>query len=455
MLTYASICDGIGAAHAAWVPLGYRPLWVAETAAFPSSVTAHHLPGVQNHGDLLTLHQRADLADPDVLVAGTPCQSFSVAGLRGGLSDPRGNLALAYVALAGLLRPRWIVWENVPGVLSADGGDAFRCLVRGLVEVGYGVAWRVLDAQWFGVPQRRERVFVVGHSGGDFRCAAAVLFEPEGVRRDSPPRRETGARVAACLDGSAGDGGADDNDARGYRLIAAGPDVSPAIKARDHKGPSSDGDGDGAPLIVVAHTLRAEGHDASEDGTGRGVPLVPIAFDTTQITSAANRSCPQVGDPCHPLAAHAHAPAIAFSVKDHGADAAEELSPTLRAGGHADSHANGGVMPAVVEAYTGDGVTADPISANEANTYSHEGSANFRMHNVVRQTQRRGVRRLLPIECERLQGFPDGHTAVPVRGKPAADGPRYKALGNSMAVPCMAWIGRRILLVDAIPEDDK
>jgi DNA (cytosine-5)-methyltransferase 1 len=391
-LTYASVCDGIGAAHAAWKPLGWRPLWLSEIAPFPSAVTAHRHPEIPNHGDLLTLREKRP-ASPDVLIGGTPCQSFSVAGLRGGLADPRGNLALAFVALVDALRPRWILWENVPGVLSVDGGRAFGSILGGLAELGYGFAWRVLDAQYHALAQRRERVFVVA-SPGDWRRAAAVLLEPEGVRRDSPPSREAGQGVA---------GAARVGPACGRR-DRDGADLPPVARSLNADGESETfvtcftGDGVTADPIsanesktyshegtnfrlhnCVAHTLRAEGFDASEDGTGRGPPLVPVAF----------------------------------SAKDYGQDAGP-LSPTLRAGTHRHSHANGGCGPAV----------ALPSMR---------------------------VRRLMPVELERLQGFPDGYTDIPWRGKPGApDGPRAKALGNSMAVPCIRWIGRRIEMVDAL-----
>lgn len=446
-MRFGSVCSGIEAASVAWEPLGWKAEFFSEIEPFPSAVLAHHYPTVPNYGDMNAFASWPE-ARLDVLVGGTPCQSFSVAGLRGGMADPRGNLALVYLALADRYRPRWIVWENVPGVLSSSGGRDFGAFLGGLGELGYGWAYRVLDAQHFGVPQRRRRVFVVGHLG-DWRRAAAVLFEPASLRRDPAPSREARERVAATLTRgaeSSGKGGYagrrredDENLVAGTlkscggksgtpngaeeadRLIVAptlsarargggglgtdfdcdggliGPGVSPALKARDYKGPSSDGDGDGdgAPLIV--HSLRADGFDASEDGTGRGTPLVAatlraggstpashgkrsetdrdtLVFDTTQITHPENRCHPQPGDPCHPLAAGAHAPAVA---------------------------------------------------------------------------QNSSVRRITPRECERLQGFPDDYTLTPYRGKPAADGPRYRALGNSMAVPVVRWIGERIAREDA------
>jgi DNA (cytosine-5)-methyltransferase 1 len=287
---------------------------------------------------------------------------------------------LTYLAIAERYAPRWLVWENVPGVLSSNGGRDFGTLLGGLAELGYGFAYRVLDAQFFGVAQRRRRVFVVGHFG-DWRRAAAVLFERESMLGHPAPRRETGKGIAPTLSARTKGGG----------------------------GLGTDFDCDGG---LIAHSLRGEGFDASEDGTGRGTPLVPVPFDTTQITSAANRSNPKHGDPCHPLAAEGHPPAIAFECKS-------------------DVHS---VC-----------LGSDPIHAREL---------------AMPQTRRNGdpgvvqygpaVRRLTPTECERLQGFPDGYTSVPVRGKPAADGPRYKSLGNSMAVPVMAYIGQRIELVDSI-----
>jgi DNA (cytosine-5)-methyltransferase 1 len=398
-LRYGSVCSGIEAATVAWHPLGMRAAWFAEIEPFPSAVLAHHYPEIPNHGDFTRLVKERPAA-VDVLVGGTPCQAFSVAGLRGGLADPRGNLALAFVALVDALRPRWVVWENVPGVLSSGGGRDFGSFLGALGELGYGWAYRVLDAQYFGLAQRRQRVFVVA-SPGDWRGPAAVLFEPESVRRDSPPRRQAGAGVAGSLGSGASDGrgwrvGAD--EAAGGQVVPAGLDDGALARSLNAHPSRSDYETE----TLIAHTLRAESHDASEDGTGRGVPLVPVAFDTTQITSRENRSNPKAGDPCHPLAAGAHVPAVAFGT-------------------------------------------------------------------------RRGVRRLMPHELERLQGFPDGYTLIPRQQRKAIeddyaawyaarypdasreeierfakDGPRAKALGNSMAVPVMRWIGRRVLTVDAI-----
>ena len=355
-MIYGSVCSGIEAATAAWEPLGWTPAWFAEIDPFCSSLLNHHYPQVTNHGDftkLIPLYQAGEGPKLDLLVGGTPCQSFSIAGLRGGLSDARGSLALSFVPLVAASRPRWICWENVPGSLSADGGRAFASLVGGLQELGYGVAWRVLDAQYVrvdgfprAVPQRRRRVFLVGHSSGDVRRPAAVLFEPESVRGDRPPRRRQREDAAG---------------ASGRGLEAGVPDVC---------GTLSDGAHHGGGL---------NGQDAF---SGRIIPVQPIPYDLLQVTHPLNAQSRSPGDPCHCLA------------KDNASSAA-----------------------------------------------------------IVQQDPWR-VRRLTPLECERLMGFPDGYTDIPRKHKRPVDGNRYKALGNSIAVNCIRWLGQRIAKVDAIPMEE-
>ena len=432
-MRYLSVCSGIEAATVAWHPLGWTPVAFAEVDKFPAAVLAHHYPGVPNWGDMTKFQEWPDAAI-DLLVGGTPCQSFSVAGLRAGLDDPRGSLMLTYLAIARRCRPRWVVWENVPGVLSADDGRAFGSLLGGLAELGYGFAYRVLDAQYFGLAQRRKRVFVVGCLG-DWRRAAAVLFERESLSGHPAPRREAG-QVAHTVPSrrSAGGGIGTDFDCDGG-LIAG------TVSSKWAKGTGGPA-GDECYNLTVAHALRAEGFDASEDGTGRGTPLVPVAhaFDARQSNVI------QYGDQAGPLDTHGHSIAVAFSAKDYGADAGD-VAPTLRAGGHTTSHANGGVMPAVAFNFHKSGNTGSSLGFAEERTDCLRADAKAPM--AVYQPHM-AVRRLTPRECERLQGFPDDYTLIPYRGKPAADGPRYKALGNSMAVPCMAWIGRRIQMVHEI-----
>ncbi len=491
-MKYGSVCSGIEAATAAWHPLGWQPAFFSEIDAFPRAVLAHHYPHVPLHGDFTTIRE-GDYAAIDLLVGGTPCQSFSVAGLRKGLDDDRGNLALEFCRLALRLRPKWVVWENVPGVLSMDGGRAFASILGGLAECGYGLAYRVLDAQFvrvdgFGraVPQRRRRVFVVG-CAGDWRRAAAVLFERASLSGNSAPRREAWQKPAATLGTSAARRrGLDDRGDAGANLIAfggnnqSGPiDVATAQTAQTAHGGT--GRIDFESETFVAHALRADGFDASEDGTGRGTPLVPVAVKVAPCLRAGgnvtggDRPYGTDVDTCESLVAvpqgvalrgreggataeltgdvmtslrtggvggdkpHVLLPTICFSAKDHGADAMEELSPTLRAGGFDKSHANAGVMPAIAF-----NARQDPdVFDGHTGPLDTDGST----QGILSSWR---VRRLTPVECERLQGFPDGYTDIPYRGKSAADGPRYKALGNSMAVNVMRWIGRRIEMVDVI-----
>ena len=409
-MIYGSVCSGIEAASVAWEPLGWRPSFFSEIEPFPRAVLAHHWPEVNCHGDFTTI-QAGDYRPIDLLVGGTPGQSFSIAGLRGGLGDDRGNLALEYLRLADRLRPRWLVWENVPGVLSSNGGRDFGSILGGMGELGYGVAYRVLDAQYFGVAQRRRRVFVVGYFG-DWRPAAAVLFERHSLQGHPAPRREAGkgfAHPVAPSLVSSGRGVGRTGETRGQDPVVAVhcPDVSPSLKARDFKGPSSDGDGDGDGAPLIAHALRGEGFNASEDGTGRGTPIIAVhgthdPCTSTDTAFALGRNSGQEN-------------AVTFSImpmnsgKDFKARETDVAQPIMAGG---------------------------PVGGNQGGYYIATNA----------------VRRLTPRECERLQGFPDDFTAIPWRGKPAdqcPDGPRYKALGNSMAVPVMVWIGRRIEQVEA------
>lgn len=457
-MRYGSVCSGIEAAAVAWHPLGWSPSFFSEIEAAPRAVLTHRHPEVPLHGDFTTIRE-GEYGAIDLLVGGTPCQSFSVAGLRGGLADDRGNLALEYLRLAQRLRPRWLVWENVPGVLSSNGGRDFGAILGGMVELGYGFAYRVLDAQYvrvdgFGraVPQRRRRVFVVGHLG-DWRRPAAVLFERACLRGDPAPRREAGAGSAKATQASADGGCLCSGRTQGWRPAAQAfgggqncnaTDVSTALTA--HPGGRYALENE----TFVAQTLRARDGAKGVDSDCTDT-LVPLAFDTTQITSATNRSSPQPGDPCHPLAAGAHAPAIAFSCKDYGADATDEgATPTLRAMGFDRSHANAGGQLAVAQSMafqvSESGVRAGDVHATlDANNGP-------RRHNGVFFGGPAAwvVRRLTPRECERLQGFSDDYTLVPWRGGLLPDGPRYKALGNSMAVNVMRWIGHRIATVDAL-----
>lgn len=376
-ITYGSVCSGIEAASVGWEAIGWSPAWFSEIEPFPCAVLSHHWPQVKNHGDMTKLAamvSAGQIPAPDVLVGGTPCQAFSVAGRRGSLDDERGQLTLAFTRLADEidnsreatgLDKCVIVWENVPGVLSTKD-NAFGCFLGELAGSGCelqpagkrwgnagcvlgpkrAVAWRVLDAQYFGVAQRRRRVFVVASARNGFD-PATVLFEFDGLRRDTPPSREAG-------EGSAGS-------------VA----VRTANTSSNGWGVSNEG---------PAYTLDAFGGGQAVSVHGTQDPIVG-----NEIAHALGR--------------------------------------------------NNGQENAVITQY---GVeVAGTLTARHDSSPCHDRGQNVLVEKIK-------VRRLTPVECERLQGFPDNHTAVPHRGKPAADGPRYKAIGNSMAVPVMRWIGQRI-----------
>lgn len=536
MITFGSGCSGIEAASVAWEPIGFTPVWFAQFDPehdyskgpdFPSALLDHHWPHVPNLGDLTTVRHQIELGydAPDVFVAGTPCQAYSVAGKREGLSDERGALTLEYVKILDTIdeqrkqqgKPAAIgLWENVPGVLSSKD-NAFGCFLGDLagedcelVPPGkrwsnagcvFGpkraVAWRVLDAQYFGVAQRRRRVFVVA-SAREGVDPVELLFECEGVRRDSAPSRETEKAVAALTANGVGTCGSDDNQAQAGHLIPA-VDVCPTLRAGGNatggdRPPGTDvdtaeslqvvmtvhGTQDPDTNLELAHTLGR--NQGQENAVAYSVSLRGREGGATAElggeVAGCRRSSSGGGDKAHVL--------IAFSSKDYGGDATVDMSPTLRACGHTNSHANAGAPPAVAypilevgkrtgtsttdpRAGLGIGSDGDPMFTLQAG--AQHGVAAF-AENSRQEVRFEGgdgqitgalssgggkagqgypaamvgmaVRRLTPVECERLQGFPDGHTDVPYRGKPVADGHRYKAIGNSKAIPCVTWLGRRI-----------
>jgi DNA (cytosine-5)-methyltransferase 1 len=614
-ITFGSVCSGLEAASVAWAPLGWRAAWLAEIEPFPCAVLAHHYPDVPNLGDMTkvaALIRDGFVPAPDVFCGGTPCQAFSIAGLRNSLDDERGNLSLVFCEIAdeidarraatGLL-PTVVFWENVPGVLSTKD-NAFGCFLAGLAgeddpieppggkwaHAGcvYGpartVAWRTLDAQYFGVAQRRRRVFVVASAGEGFD-PAAVLFEFDGVRRDSPPSRESPQDIAGTVRASAARrGGVQDEcglrlqpvsteDIGGARQvdgkdIAFGASVAAPV-ARSVERPRGDG-----LDTLIAGTLQANGKaagSATQQDAEAGM-LIPMAFGGNNqageihvatacrahagphldfesetflvqqvaypiqnATRGKDQNGLGIGDACAPMytldngSQHGVALApIAFSSKDYGGDACYDLSPTLRAGNHAGSHANAGIPPVIAfdarqdcvsstsvfgalgtsspqaqaVCVTGDithTLKAEGFDASEDGTgrgqpivaaFAENSRAEIRLEGG--DGSRTGalstgggkpgqgtpmvlagmaVRRLTPRECERLQDLPDDYTLIPfgrtirsekldqdwikylMRGgvmsrdqvtRAAADGPRYKVIGNSWAVSNVAWLGRRI-----------
>ena len=490
-MRYLSVCSGIEAATVAWHPLGWEAAAFAEIEAFPAAVLAHHYPAVPNYGDM-TKHKEWDLGAIDLLVGGTPCQSFSVAGLRKGLDDPRGNLMLTYLAIADQRRPRWLVWENVPGVLSSNGGKDFGTFLGALAELGYGFAYRVLDAQFFGVAQRRRRVFVVGYLG-DWRPAAAVLFEPESLRGDTAPRRETGQKVAGTFTARVNSGGwGSDVDlaASEYMQPVAkwSPDIANCLSASPAANRSPNvASGQGNVVAVdtfngfissCAPTLCTQGDHAS----GNGAVLWPAQIASTLDThfgdkmglenQHVNAGCPlfvpaygipgnwigrqpenggnstqfmEEVAPCLTGAdKHGVAQPIAFSRNDDGGDATNDLAPTMRVAG------NAGGMLGIATAMAVRHPVAPTLTASNDPSRSPQSTEITNQVAAVHAASM-VVRRLTCVECERLQGFPDEYTNIPWRKQPTApDGPRYKALGNSMAVPVMHWIGRRISVYEDV-----
>jgi DNA (cytosine-5)-methyltransferase 1 len=512
-MKYLSVCSGIEAVSVAWQPLGWEPAMFAEidpfccwllrsryrasrpifmpsphdaasrkeakqrTAAIRNIVALPADGAVINAGDFTRIGKQ-DVGTIDLLAGGTPCQSFSIAGLRAGLDDPRGNLTIEFARLADRLRPLWLVWENVPGVLSIDDGRTFGAFLGLLVQLGYGVAYRVLDAQFFGVPQRRRRVFVVGYLG-DWRVAAAIFLEWHGLSGYPPPRREARKDVAPTISarthGGGGlgtdfdlDGGLIQQLAFGGNNTSGPIDVATAANACA----SASGRMDFETETFIAHSLSADGFDASEDGTGRGVPLVagtmstrygdssgrdlsdssallPVAFN---LRGRDGGAMPESADAASVRSASGGSSNsyVAFSAKDYGADV-DEIAPTLRGMGHESSHANGGGQVAVAFTLHGsDGTASTATPTDVAGSVRTKPPGSIENSSTTIAQQGMAVRRLTPRECERLQGFPDDYTLVEYRGKLAADGPRYRALGNSMAVPVMRWIGQRIAAVHEI-----
>jgi DNA (cytosine-5)-methyltransferase 1 len=453
---------------------------------------------IPNYGDFTKIP--ASAGPIDVLVGGTPCQSFSVAGRRLGLDDPRGNLAIEFCLLARRVHAARVAWENVPGVLSSSGGSDFAAFLGLLVQCGYGWAYRVLDAQHVrtqrfrrAVPQRRRRVFVIG-CVGNWRRAGAILFEPYSLLGDSAPRREAGKEPTRTIEiGPSGgnwsnvaptlDAGCADGPVRNQISVAVvggfqdGAVSGPVLTkwAKGSGGPAGDemqnmvavalsghgeykeglgtlraqsGDCGGGSEMLVAHTLRGEGFDASEDGTGKGTPIIPVCFDS-KGTEVSNRT--------------------------------DGTSPALRAMAHSESHQNGGGhlavafqnrfrgddgrgynrAPPIMDGIAGtletvkpwmvaftihgsNGTTSTATETEVASSIRTKPPGSIENSSTTVALMNWAVRRLTPRECERLQGFPDDHTLVPFGKKAMPDGQRYKMCGNSMPVNVIDWLAERI-----------
>jgi len=614
-MNYLSVCSGIEAATVAWHHMGWQPTAFSEIEKFPSEVLSHHYPDVPNLGDMTKFKEWNLNETIGLLVGGTPCQSFSVAGLRKGLEDPRGNLALVYCAILDKFKPKWFLWENVPGVLSSNGGRDFGSFLGAVAELGYGFAYRVLDAQYFGVAQRRRRVFVVGHLG-DWRPAAKVLFERESLRRDTAPSRSKREEVTARAGIGPEISGplaarrfaeTDGLSTTSAQMIAVPENKVGALLARDYKGvdsydhskvipmiasgkdqvgtlsashgqkqflgnqeafsgdyhvlepialaentigrqPQNGGNGDGFTEGGPMYTLNATGvhgvaciggqhPNAATDeelsptltnamGAGGGhVPIINDAVAFQQNTrdevryingdgqiAGALMAEPGMKQQNYVMQSYGFEPGIAKREGDPNRFV-EEMTPTLRAdmGDNQTAVAfsfdslasnsmksknpnsgcrqvelsktldtsspcpskNQGGIAIVAPTLT----TNDPSRSPQATEVTNQIAAVFeatiqnqkstpiiswdselnpnvdKMGTLMRGGQggrmdgvmhNMAVRRLTPVECERLQGFPDYYTDIKPKDKPTPDGARYKALGNSMAVPVMRWIGERI-----------
>lgn len=478
-MRFGSVCSGIEAASVAWHPLGWKAAWLSEIEPFPSAVLAQHYPDVPNLGDMTTLPDRiasGEVEAPDLFCGGTPCQAFSVAGLRQSLDDARGNLSLTFCEIANAIDqrrrdagsvPAIIFWENVPGVLSTKD-NAFGCFLSGLageetpmdpprgkwtnagVILGpqRAVAWRILDAQYFGVAQRRRRVFVVASARDDFD-PASVLLEFDGVRRDTAPRRETG-KVAPTIPSrsTAGGGLGTDFDLDGGLLRVAGTLTA-------NTGGMTRPAGNANELDFCVPMTVAHGQGGAEIAIDRAPTLTcnheaPIAFHPTQDPISSTDGTTH-GLGCGSSGGQASV-AVATPINTQMETRGPDTSNTPREG-------------------LGLGEPGDPAFTLQA---AH--------HHAVQMGM--AVRRLTPVECERLQGFPDGYTDIPwteyqrlqkraikagtsfeaelrkhgkvlrTTVKECPDSPRYKALGNSWAVPVVRWIGSRIHAAVMAPAND-
>jgi DNA (cytosine-5)-methyltransferase 1 len=411
-MRYLSVCAGIEAASVAWHDLKWEAAAYSEIEPFPSAVLDHHYPSVPKVGDM-TKYKEWDIGTINLLVGGTPCQSFSVAGLRKGLEDPRGNLALVYCGILDHFKPKWFVWENVPGVLSSAGGRDFGSFLGAVAQLGYGFAYRVLDAQYFGVAQRRRRVFVVGCLG-DWRSAAEVLFERYSLSGDSAPSREKRQITPTLTKECTGVSRTGHNEDGWYV-----PTVANCIQTTCNDYSRADGFN-----MIKTYGIYGNWIGRKPENGGNAVePMHDVSPCLTKtdrhgvahpITFGAQMSVPQTDvDLCQTLQAKnptavAQPMAFAQNTRDE------------------------------VRYINGDGSLVGALAAEPG------------MKQTSYIQQHMAVRRLTPVECERLQGFPDNYTNIPWRKKDESpDGPRYKALGNSMAVPVMKWIGQRIKQVES------
>ena len=507
-MKYVSIFSGIEAATVAWHPLGWEPLAFSEIDPFPSTVLQHHYPDIPNLGDITKIDWRPYVGAADIVVGGSPCQSFSVAGKREGLAGASG-LMFEYIRAVRDLRPRWFVWENVPGALSSEQGEAYRQLLSEMDALGYGLAWRVLDAQFFGVAQRRERVFLVG-SLGTMRCAE-VLFERESMSWDHQSSRQ---KRQALTDEAQGCVGEADHDSGRLtpgetqsRRVYPTSGVYPTLSTREKSGQNQEnvftqfGDD-----IAGTLTARYDSSPCVDRGANVVVDDRQKVFLCQTAQTGNNGKLVKQDDVMNTLDRTNSTAVAALDFNPTDArlrHAHDDVSQTLtaRAGTGGNQVPLVQVQPIVFNPNAGineqgggfavsEDVTNHPDVSNTLTSHMGTGGNNVPLVKAFKWNQGERsrslaigdvsptlstdhnpavyeiagntedshmdgltVRRLTPLECERLQGFPDGWTDIPWRGRERApDGPRYKALGNSMAVPVMRWIGERIQMVEETDE---
>ncbi|CAB4202911.1 Dcm Site-specific DNA methylase [uncultured Caudovirales phage] len=464
-MRYLSVCSGMEAASVAWHPLGWKPVGFSEIEPFPCAILKHRFPNVPNYGSLTEYKQwPLEPGAIDLLVGGTPCQSFSVAGLRKGITDPRGNLALTFLGLADKLKPKWIVWENVPGVLSSGGGRDFGSFLGALVELGYGFAYRVLDAQHFGVPQRRRRVFVVACLG-DWRAAAEVLSLGEGLRG----YLEAGGKKRKGVAADAGSG------VEAGSILWSGSDQANAERVVDKAGTLNCDQGQRGVFICpiglasTVGTICADTHPGAYSGqdaySGRLIPVTKSNEDMQPYTASSfaqyapgvgtvRASGGDLGGGSETLLTQPvpfRKSKRAQSVTDNEILVLADSSNTLNNFDLGDTRTTHAVVDSTTAISFPPGNLvrkAGPNPSSETFPTLSKDSGDQNPHVATPMA----VRRLTPNECLRLQGFPDNWSRIPWKGKPAEecpDGPQYKAAGNSMAVPVMAFIGNRIAEYEA------
>lgn len=548
---YVSIFSGVEAATLAWEPLGWEPVAFSEIEPFPCAVLAERWPDVPNLGDITKIDWKEEIDGAiDLVVGGSPCQSFSVAGKREGLKGASG-LMFEYIRCVQELRPRWFLWENVPGALTSEDGGAFGQLLSEMDELGYSLAWRVLDAQFFRVAQRRRRLFLVGHLGAE--SPAEVLFEPDCLSGNPQSSREKRKELARRAGRSAACAGfkysaAPRANTIGYAEEQAntltadwhapavlplsgtgqhymamsqyGTEVAGCLTARGDSSPCADrGQNivcmtgtqahchisdeiagcltahmgkDDAPVVVDGTNIQTyvcETAHSGSNGLGVGMSDVFPTLDTSSgpavwarensvlspfgFAQNVRNEVRIVGDGTisGALAANPGMKQTTFvctggtyPINEQVATRDKKLGRGTALGIGADGDPAFALManhPHMVAAGSG----SEPIAMGDLNAHTAicrnvcptlkcggDGAmVASETADKIMEANPMLVRRLTPLECERLQGFPDGHTLIGWKGKPAEecpDGPRYKAIGNSMAVPVMRWIGKRIAAAD-------